>query len=70
MRAPKEASSAAAKRPVTRRGRAAGVRYCVARPGFRVWVTVLMYLTVGAKWSTSKVQLHGCLVIQSACRAA
>jgi hypothetical protein len=25
---------------------------------------VLMYLTVGAKWSTDKVQLHGDLVIQ------
>ena len=60
----------AAKRPVTRRGRAAGVRCCTARPWFRVWVMVLMYLTVGAKWSTGKVQLHGYLVIQLACSPA
>ena len=70
MSAPKEASSAAAKRPVTRRGRAAGMRDCAARPWFRVWVIVLMYLTVRAKWSTDKVQLDGCLVIQLACRPA
>jgi hypothetical protein len=26
------------------------------RLGLTVWVIVLMYLTVGAKWSTGKVQ--------------
>ena len=66
MSAPKEASSAAAKRPVSRRGRVAGMRCCAARPWSRVWVMVLMYLTVGVKWSTDKVQLNGYLVIQLA----
>ena len=64
MSAPKEASSAAAKRPVTRRGREAGMLQVGL--GLTVWVIVLMYLTVGAKWSTGKVQLHGYLVTQLA----
>ena len=54
MSAPKEASSAAAKRPVTRRGREAGTLWM--RLGPTVWVVVLIFLTVGAKWSTGKVQ--------------
>ena len=54
MSAPKEASSAAAKRPVTRRGREAGMLQ--VRLGLTVWGIALMYLTVGAKRSTGKVQ--------------
>ena len=34
------------------------------RPGCPVWVMMLMYVTVGAKWSTDKIQFHGYSVIR------
>ena len=34
------------------------------RRGCSVWVMMLMYVTVGAKWSTDKIQFHGYSVIR------
>ena len=35
-------------------------------PGCPVWGVVLMYVTVGAKWDSAKVQFHGYSVIRLA----
>src|SRR5207342_573428 len=43
---------------------------CWLCPGCRVWVIVLMYVTVGAKWSTGKVQFHGYSVVRCGTGAA
>src|SRR5580704_17052272 len=40
-----------------------GPRSAVRR-GCSVWVMMLMYVTVGAKWSTDKIQFHGYSVIR------
>ncbi len=67
MSAPKEDISARAKRPLMSRAR--GTRRSdwppwAVRPGGPVGVMVLMYVTVGAKWSTDKGQFHGYSVIR------
>ena len=49
------------------RARGAGQPDCplgAVRPGCPVWGMVLMYVTVGAKWDTAKVQFHGYSVIR------
>jgi len=49
------------------RVRGAGQPDCprrAVRPGCLVWVMVLMYVTVGAKWDTAKVQFHAYSVIR------
>ena len=57
MRAPKEDISTSTRRPLMSRARYAGrpdCPLCAVRPGCLVWVMVLMYVTVGAKWGADK----------------
>src|SRR5215470_16738338 len=56
--------SASARRPLMSRARGAGRPDCLLCPGCRVWVIVLIYVTVGAKWSTDKVQFDGYSVVR------
>src|SRR5215831_9854568 len=43
---------------------------CLLCPGCRAWVMVLIYVTVGAKWSTDKVQFDGYSVVRFGAGAA
>src|SRR5215831_15022281 len=52
------------------RARGAGPSVCWLGPGCRVWVIVLMYVTVRAKWSTDKVQFDGYSVVRFGTGAA
>jgi len=63
--APKEDISASARRPADESCPWRGAVGLLAVPGCRAWVIVLMYVTVGAKWSTDKVQFHGYSVVRS-----
>src|SRR5215470_2900667 len=52
------------------RARGAGRPDCLLCPGCRAWVIVLIYVTVGAKWSTDKVQFDGYSVVRFGAGAA